>query len=67
MSTPGSQGTPATQAELAPSTAAGRGLALVAFGDVPDLTTALGAAVIAGGGLYVAWRERVLTAAAPNM
>jgi len=30
------------------------------FGDVPTVTTCLGAVIIAGAGLYVSWRERVL-------
>ncbi|MBL4756506.1 MAG: hypothetical protein JKY32_02335 [Rhizobiales bacterium] len=31
----------------------------VAFGEVPDNYTIVGAAVIAGSGLYVIWREQI--------
>jgi len=35
------------------------GFGFVLFGDLPDMTTLLGAALIAASGLYVFHRERV--------
>jgi len=38
---------------------------LLLFGDFPDAWTILGAAIVVGSGLFVAWREGRATAAPP--
>ena len=40
-------------------------LGWLVFGDVPDAFTLTGAAIIIGAGLYILWREQIVTRREP--
>jgi drug/metabolite transporter (DMT)-like permease len=42
-------------------------LGWLVFGDVPDMFTLIGAAIIIGAGLYILWREQIVARRDPTM
>jgi drug/metabolite transporter (DMT)-like permease len=43
------------------------GLGYIVFGDVPDVWTLTGATIIAAAGLYILWREQIVTRREPTL
>jgi drug/metabolite transporter (DMT)-like permease len=41
-------------------------LGFLVFGDVPDVFTLLGSLIIIAAGLYIFWREQVVTRSEPD-